>query len=735
MKLNGAAGSSAWAGIRGTARKPFSHAAVGVASALLATGAAAQENTALPTIDLQNDNGSSYQTPTNASNGRIATPLLNTPSTVNVVNEQVIKDQNVSTVKEALRNVSGVTFRAGEGGNQGDSPYIRGFSAQSDIFRDSVRDPGWYTRDAFNLEAVEVYKGPGSFLFGRGSTGGIINLVTKTPKDRNFGEFTVTGNSGTGARSTLDVNGVASPGVSARIVVMGQGYDIAGRDNVEENRMGVAPSLKFKFSDSTTATLSYLYQRERSVPDYGIPFLNAQYGSMRYVAPVARNTWYGILSQPYPDTTNDDVHSGTAKIEHVINKFVTVTNTTRYTDVHHFQRNVFPEPNASVPFPNLNANWTPNRNQVWAHNTLLTNQTDMIAKFNTGTLEHTMTGGVDLTREDRDFMRNAMGGQVATNFINPDPWRAAGTITAPTFSQLTQAGATDLGVFLADQIKINKYFEILAGGRFEQYRFHQVAPIAPVSTGVRDIANKADLFSWRVGAVFHPTENSSIYIMRGTSFNPSADNLSISISTAATALSQANLAPEKNETTEIGVKTDVLGGRLSLAAAVFNTVKTNMRVQDTTTSATTVLNGEVEAPGAEFSVVGKLTDKWQVIASYTYVHARITKTTAVGQINNVPLSTTDNSASIWTTYDIDPKWQIGGGAFFTGSMYGDLPNTAVAPASLRFDAMAAYKITPKSTIQFNIYNLTNEFYAASVYSNWFVPGASRTFAATWRYTW
>ena len=734
MKLNGEAGNPTRSGILGSVRKPFSHAAVGVASVLMAGGAAAQE-TALPTIDVQGENGSGYQTPTNASNGRIATPLLNTPSTVNVVNEQVIKDQNVSTVKDALRNVSGITFRAGEGGNQGDTPYIRGFSAQGDVFRDSVRDPGWYTRDAFNLEAVEVYKGPGSFLFGRGSTGGVINLVTKTPKDRNFGEFTVTGNTGTGARSTLDVNGVASPGVAARIVVMGQGYDIAGRDNVEENRMGVAPSLKFKIGDSTTATLSYLYQRERSVPDYGIPFLSPAYGSMRSVAPVPRNNWYGILSQPYPDTTQDDVHSGTAKFEHVINKFVTVTNTTRYTDVHHFQRNVFPEPNTSVPFPNLNANWTPNRNQIWVHNTLLTNQTDMIAKFNTGTLAHTMTAGVDVTREDRDFTRNVMGGQVPTNFINPDPYRAPGTITAPVFSALTQGNATTVGAFLADQIKINKYFEILAGGRFEQFNFRQIAPGAMGGNNpVRDLATNDNLFSWRVGAVFHPTENSSIYIMRGTSFNPSAENLTISINNSVTALSTANIAPEKNETTEIGAKTDLMNGRLSLAAAVFNTEKTNFRVTDPVTLVSNLI-GTVSAPGFEASVTGKLTDKWQVIATYTYVHARITKTTAIGQINNVPFSTPDNSASLWTTYDVDPKWQGGGGAFFTGSMYGDLPNTAVAPASVRFDAMAAYKVTPKSTLQFNIYNLADTFYAASVYSNWFVPGARRTFAATYRYTW
>jgi catecholate siderophore receptor len=719
-------------GIHGVTRKPFGHAAVGVASVLLAGGAAAQESTQLPTIDVQSDNGTGYQAPVSASNSRMTAPLLSTPSTVNVVNEQVIRDQNVSNVKDALRNVSGITFRAGEGGNQGDTPYIRGFSAQGDLFRDSVRDPGWYTRDAFNLDAVEVYKGPGSFLFGRGSTGGVVNLVTKTPKDRNFGEFTITGNTGYGARTTLDVNGKANDNVSARIAVMAQGYDIAGRDNIEENRMGVAPSLKFRLSDNTTNTISYLYQRERSVPDYGIPFLSAAYGKPRFVAPVPRSNWYGILSQPYPDTVNDDVHIATNKFEHVVNQFVTVTNTTRYSDVHHFQRNVFPEPNASVPFPNLNANWTPNRAQVAAHNTQFINQTDMLAKFNTGTFQHTVAAGVDVTQETRDFTRNSFAGMGATNFINPDPYRAPGTPSAPTASQLTNAEGTTVGGFLADQIKLNQYFEVLGAIRYEQFRFRQDAPIA--APALQSLSRTDNLFSWRVGAVFHPTPNSSLYVMRGTSFNPSAENLTVSVSNPTTALSMFGLEPEKNETTEIGAKADVLNNRLSLAAAVFFTKKTNMRVTDPVTQ-TANLIGTVDAPGWEVSATGKLTDQWQVIASYTYVHARITQTTITQQLNNVPFSTPDNTFSLWTTYDVTPLWQVGGGLFVTGSMYGDLPNTAVAPASMRIDAMAAYKLTPKSTLQFNIYNLTDEFYAASVYSNWFVPGASRTFAATYRYNW
>ena len=210
--------------------------------------------------------------------------------------------------------------------------------------------------------------------------------------------------------------------------------------------------------------------------------------------------------------------------------------------------------------------------------------------------------------------------------------------------------------------------------------------------------------------------------------------MTVAVTNVTTALSTFNLAPEKNETTEIGVKADVLDKKLSLAAAAFLTEKTNMRATNPITS-TAELVGSVEAPGVELSATGKLTDAWQVIASYTYVHARVTKTTLVGQVNNVPFNTPDNTFSLWTTYDLNPQWQIGGGAFFNGSSYGDMPNTAIVPSYWRYDAMAAYKINAKSTLQFNVYNLTDEYYAASAYSNWYVPGPSRTFAMTYRYTW
>jgi catecholate siderophore receptor len=716
----------------------------GLATLMTATTATAQEGGSsvmqLPAIDVAGDKGDTYQS-TSSSLPRMPVPLLDTPQSVNVVPQQVIQDQNATNVKDALRNVAGITFRAGEGGNQGDTPYIRGFSAQSDVFRDGVRDPGWYTRDDFATDRVEVYKGPSSFLFGRGSTGGVVNLVTKAPEDRSFVESTITGNSGPGARVTLDANGRVNDNVSARIVTMGQLYDTPDRDHVQQNKWGIAPSLKMQLNDATKLTLSYIYQHDNNIPDYGVPFTNPADGLPRAPVPVARNTWYGILSGPNPDVDRVDASIATAKIEHEFDNQLKVTNTTRYTDVLHYQLNVFPEPNTNVPLlAALNSPWIPNRNSTAIHAKLLANQTDFAAHFSTWKLEHTATFGFDLQSETRDFLRQAWAGQVPTNFLNPDPYRSGGTALPPTANQLTTGKSQAFGAFAADQIKLNRYFDLLGGLRYDYFRFEQLAPLGAAS--VQDLASVNNVLSWRVGAVFHPIPDTSLYAMYGTSFNPSADNLTISVTTPATAISQFALPPEKNVTTEFGAKADVLNGRLSLAAAVYQIDKLNMRITDPATSTSTVLGGVLRSRGFEVSATGKLTDLWQVIASYSYIHARVISSTIPIQLGVEPTNTPTNSVSLWSTYDLTPDLQIGGGAFYVGQVYGDIPTastslaqSSLVPAYWRFDAMAAYKLDAKSTIQLNVYNLTNAFYYESAYTNWAVPGAGRMVALTLKRKW
>ncbi|MBC7785114.1 MAG: TonB-dependent receptor, partial [Burkholderiales bacterium] len=495
-------------------------AAVSLASLMGATVASGQESgVQLPTIDVTGDQNGGYQA-TQQSIVRMPVPLLDTPQSVTVIPQQVIRDQSATSLQDVLRNVAGITFRAGEGGNGGDDPYIRGFDARNDMFRDGVRDPGWYTRDLFATDRVEVYKGPSSFLFGRGSTGGVINTVTKTPTGKTSVDAEISGQVPGGYRATVDANGKVNDNVSARIAIMNQDVPKAGREDVVQKRWGIAPSIKAKIGDSTEATASYIYQHTDHIPDYGIPFVGAAPGTTtRFPANVPRSNFYGVLTNSLSDVETNDAHIATFKVEHEINNQFKIANTTRYADITRFLRINQPPGGAAVSPTNLNVNLARNRWQLNVQSSLLANQTDVVGKFQTWGMQHTLVTGLEFTKEDRSQLRQNITGVVpgTVNLLYPDPYPTfPGNIAAPGLPTLNNGRST--AAYLADQVKLNKYFELLGGLRWE--RFTADSGVQPA------IFSRTDsLWSWRVGAIFHPIENTSIYVTRGTSFNPSAEFL------------------------------------------------------------------------------------------------------------------------------------------------------------------------------------------------------------------
>jgi catecholate siderophore receptor len=275
---------------------------------------------------------------------------------------------------------------------------------------------------------------------------------------------------------------------------------------------------------------------------------------------------------------------------------------------------------------------------------------------------------------------------------------------------------------VADQVKITDWLELLGGVRYDNFKAE--GPVAGVMQSRTD-----NLFSWRVGAVFKPTTDSSIYVMRGTSFNPSAEFLTFGTN------NPANLAPEKNETTEIGAKVDVLNKRLSLTGAVFQTDKTNARVADPNQNGAVVLEGLVRVRGIELGAIGRVTEQWQVFAGYTHLKSEWLETPVANVLGKELLNTPSDAFSIWTTYDVTQLWTVGGGAYYVSEVFGNITNTTQVPSYWRFDLMTSYKITTNIILQLNIYNLTNEYYFATVYNNWAVPGAGRSAALTVRGRW
>ena len=220
----------------------------------------------------------------------IPTSFQDTPQNVTVIPQLLLTEQAVNNVQDALKNVPGITLNAGEGGTHGDNINLRGFAASDDFFLDGLRDTGFYTRDSFNLEAIEVYKGPASTLFGRGSTGGVVNQVSKSPQLSDFARGTLVGGTNSELRGTADVNYAFGDSSAFRVNAMGMKSEVADRDFVRNRRWGVAPSVSFGLGQPTTVTVEYFHQEQNDIPDYGIPFA---FGAP---VPVPRNTYYGLPS-------------------------------------------------------------------------------------------------------------------------------------------------------------------------------------------------------------------------------------------------------------------------------------------------------------------------------------------------------------------------------------------------------------------------------------------------------
>lgn len=699
--------------------------------------------------------GSAYN-PRASGITRLPTRLVDTPQTITVVPQQVIQDQHTSTVTEALHNVPGISFFGGEGGTQGDNINIHGYSARNDFYRDGIRDPGWYTRDSFSVENVEVLKGPSSFLFGRGSTGGVVNLTSKLPKFAEFTNLEVAGYSSPGVRTTLDVNR-AWGDVAARVVLLGNDTNVTDRDHVVNRRVGIAPSITANITPSTHATLSYINQHDNNVPDYGIPILPGSFFGSKFgaPAPVPKNTFYGTVN----DKEEVDAHILTLKLDHEINAQWKIANQTRYSAIDRFvsvrgtqigTTNLFTTPTggralSSVPFgANLYNLYVNNGNyfQNKTRNTLFTNLTDVVGHFDTGFLQHTVNAGLELSHERRDQFRSTYVSGIAdrVSLGAPNPYVIAPGVLPATSTDQYAVGQ-GAGIYAGDQVKIGPYFDLLGGIRYDHLRVDQFstlkntytdAVVGPNGTTPVNLTNTVDFVSWRAGAVVHPVENSSIYFMYGTSFDPSGEFLTITNG-------QQNSKPVTNETYEIGAKYDLFANQLSLTGALFRVTQKNALELVDSASSTYQQVGTTRVEGFELGIAGKITDRWSVFGGYTYMDGRVLSsalangafvTTPGNKLQNVPR----NTFALTSTYELIRGLKIGGSAFYTSDRYVNSANTSRVPGYWRFDALGSYDVTQNFAIQLNIWNIANtkNFESLSGFGA-AQPGTGRTAVLTARY--
>lgn len=686
----------------------------------------------LPTVVVEDAAISAYK-PERVSSPKFKQPLKDVPQTVNVINEAVYKEQNATSLREVLRNTPGVSVQAGEGGGGqgGDNISIRGFKANNDIFIDGARDIASYSRDPFNLEQVEVYKGPSSTNSGRGTTGGSVNLVTKTPfltpsygtdftvGSEDFFRTTIDINQplyvtpgtpatpgvagGKGAKEVQPVVGSPDTGIALRLNGMYQEHDVSNRDHVSGEKWGIGASLAFGLGTDTRLTLSYMHYEEENVPDYGIPW------TAKDIVPY--NTWYGNLERDFEDIAVD---VGTIVFEHDFNDAFSVRNLTRYSRVTREHGTSSPRLTGRT----INTNFHLRDMET----TTFANQTDFNIEFNTGFLKHYVTTGFEVSLENSENRARSGDPVGSVDVTRPRPFQPWGGSIWYT-GAVVEAEAVNFGAYVFDRIEIGEKFEINAGLRWDSVDMDYTDTNA---TGTTTNYNQTDdAFSWKAAAVYKPTKNGSIYFAYGTSFNPAVEEY---VNTG-TARMGFDTEPEENRSYELGTKWDVLDGRLSLSAALFRIEKTNAREQDGVTGEW-LMAGDQYVQGVELGVAGAITNNWNIYAGYTYLDSRIEASLDTTTIGNEVAHAPDHSFNIWTTYDLPYNFQIGGGANFVGKRFSGSDNTNYADAYWTFDAMVAYNITENVSLRFNVQNLTDEDYADRLARGHFVPGAGRTYALT-----
>ncbi|MFZ6674270.1 TonB-dependent receptor [Undibacterium sp. Xuan67W] len=670
-------------------------AAVAAPVALAQTAPVSTTDSTLPEIKVQdNADKNRYAPEKTAVAGKVATDLRDIAQTVNVVNRAVLNAQAATTMTEALRNVPGITISAGEGGQIGDNINLRGYSARTDVYLDGFRDRGQYTRDTFNLEAVEVLKGPSSMLFGRGSTGGVINQASRKPNLKASGEVSGTVGTDSYYRSTVDINRPLSETSAFRIDAFAQDSK-STRDVIENKRFGVAPSVRFGIGTPTEILIAAFIQRNKDIPDYGFPVVNGK------PVDAPANRFYGFTDDKY----DQDADIVSASIKHKFDKDTTLQNRTQYgkykTTASPTPLSIIGTPAAGAALSQITANYS-TRDRV-VDDSSLDNQTDLIAKMQLAGIQHTFTTGLSLAKDKYANTAYAWTGLGSLNLASTT-YAAKPATAVRTLSTQTNSDADTVAVYLNDQIDLNKEWKIVGGVRWDRYSASQSA--YNYSTKVRtDLSHTDKMLSTRAGVIWQPSESQSYYVSYGTSFNPSTETLVLSAS-------NVNLDPEKNKSIEAGAKLDLLDGNLSLNGAIFKVKKTNARTTDPLTSVVT-LSGDTQVQGFEVGVVGRITSDWQVMAGYTLLDGKINAlkelSNGISAVGKTLPNTPRDNVTVWTTYSPMQNWEIGGGILYASKRYLNNFETAYVDAYKRYDATIAYK-QKDYDIRLNLQNLTDEKY-------------------------
>lgn len=756
-------------GVTARRRQAFGARAVaglaGLALSSVAFGAesapAANQDDPANTAETQNVGGETvYVTgQTRPQSPKATAPLLNTPQAVTVVPKELFTEQGARNLTDILRSTPGITFNAGENGfSTGLANFsLRGFDTSGSVFVDGARDSGAYNRDSFNIEQVEIVKGPAGDN-GRGTAGGFVNIVTKTP----FAGALISGSAGIGFddydsetryRATLDVNQSLGDGVAGRINLLLETGGLPGRAVAERRTFGIAPSIAFGLGTPTRFVLSVQYVEQQDIPDYGVPA--AIIDGMRNFNPAldadrVRDRFYG-LSSDYDDATS---FSALARVDHTFASGWNLTGQLRWADTERDAR--FTVPTGYAPATNL---VTTQRQGHYRENQSVSLLANLSGEFATGTVQHRLAVGVEASWDSASAASfptaNNPGGSTIP-VLNPNPDRAGAWTQLPT--QFSEVDIQTVAAYIFDTIEISPEWQITGGLRVEHYSVsidNTTAAGAPLGPDGYDASRTT--VSGRLGLVYKPVENASFYAAVGVAAQPPGSFLSTpdisregdnAFPGYSAGLNSEDARVQRSLNYELGVKWETLDKRLNAAVSLFRTERHNVAITGRNplvlpTPPVALLGyGKQIVQGVEFSVAGQVTEEWSVFGGLLLMDSerkhsafldegrRLANPADYGAVlrtSGDELAFTPNvSATLWTSYTFPIGLTIGGGVQYVGESWVGRPddaeriipngNAGVLPSHWLLNAMVEYDITPDVNVRLNIENITDELYAVS--SNW-----------------
>ena len=694
--------------------------------------------------------------------------LQDTPQTIEVIGKELLQQQGATTLTEALRNSPGVgTFYAGENGNttSGDAVYMRGFDTSSSIFVDGARDVGSIARDLFNIEQVEVVKGPAGTDTGRSAPTGAINMVSKQAGLRESASGSISAGIDGHRRATAVWNAVLGASSAFRMSAMWQDSDVPGRDHINNSRWGLAPSLGFGLDGATRLWLNLLFVKQDNVPDgyvptIGLPGWTPQPGLERLVGhPVDPSNFYGTRDD-HEDVT---ATMATLLIEHDAGESLKISNTLRWGETEQdYLLTAFMSTGGTAADPMAgNIKWTdPDDLATYTlvrsnptfkdqRNRILTNHLNLRADFVTGKVEHFLSTGLEITREEQTAHAvAATGTRPAAALYAPD-WNDTGTFDWARSGALSHGRTDTQALYVFDTMKFGDHFLLTAGMRADRYDTQYAATsvcttATPLPRGgvacpsgvangsiipTADLSDAGTLLNYKLGLVYKPVEALSLYANAALSQQPPGGS-NFTLSTSATSLDNPNYEPQEAQTLELGAKWTA-GDALTVNLALFQTTISN---EINTLETPPTQTAEKRVKGIEASVAGNITERWNVSLGYLHQDAEVVEGAATAVDGSPNLTyTPGNAFTSWTTYQLPHGVTIAGGLRHTGGLHRGTDGAVGTPAYTEgwtvVDAMVSYALNDHLTFRLNGYNLTDKRYVAAINKSGYryTPGAPRTF--------